>query len=116
MTLFYPRLPDTNDMLVILRILFSTTLIGFIVLGFRAILRGDVPRHRAWMMRAYAIGLGVGTQALVFMLAEIIAGPPDQLGKSLLMGVSWMINLAVAEWLIWRRSSHWRVPTAGAAL
>ena len=29
-----------------------------------AIRRGEIARHRAWMMRGYAIGLGAGTQAL----------------------------------------------------
>lgn len=96
-TLFYPRLPDTNDLLFVIRLVFSSAMVVFVALGFAAIRRRDVPRHRAWMMRAYAMGLGAGTQALVFMVAEPIAGPPDQLGKALLMGAAWMINLAVAE-------------------
>lgn len=102
-TLFYARQPDTNDLLFAIRLVFSSAMVLFIVLGFIAIRRRDVPGHRAWMMRAYAIGLGVGTQALVFMMAEMVAGPPDQFGKSLLMGAAWLGNLAVAEWLI-RRS------------
>jgi hypothetical protein len=79
-------------------------MIVFIIFGFIAIRRRDVSRHRAWMMRAYAIGLGAGTQAFVFMVAEVIVGHPDQLGKSLLMGLSWAANLAVAELLIRRRA------------
>ena len=35
-----------------------------IVLGLAAIRRRDIARHRAWMIRGYAIGLGAGTQAL----------------------------------------------------
>ena len=34
-----------------------------IVLGFTAIRRRDIAAHRAWMIRAYALGLGAGTQA-----------------------------------------------------
>ena len=100
MTLFYTRLPDTNDLLFAIRLVFSSAMVVFIVLGFIAIRRRDVARHRAWMMRAYAIGLGAGTQAFVFMVAEGIAGHPDQLGKSLLMGAAWLINLGVAELVI----------------
>jgi hypothetical protein len=37
------------------------------------------------------------------MAGEIIAGPPDEFGKALLMGAGWVINLAVAEWAIRRR-------------
>jgi uncharacterized membrane protein len=99
-TLFYARLPDTNDLLFVIRLVFSSAMIVFIVLGFVAIRRRDVPRHRAWMMRAYAIGLGAGTQALVFMVAEMIVGKPDQMGKALLMGAAWAINLLVAELVI----------------
>lgn len=100
MTLFYARLADTNDLLVVIRIVFSSALIVFITLGFLAILRRTFSRHRAWMMRAYAVGLGAGTQALVFMIAEGVVGPPDQMGKALLMGISWLINLGVAEFAI----------------
>ncbi len=102
-TVFYPRLPDTNDLLFVVRLVFSSAMVLFIVLGFAAIRRRDVARHRAWMVRAYAIGLGAGTQAIVFALVEGIAGPPDQLGKALLMGLSWTVNLAVAELAIHRR-------------
>ena len=35
-----------------------------IVVAFLAIRRGDVRTHSAWMTRAYAIGLGAGTQVL----------------------------------------------------
>jgi hypothetical protein len=56
-----------------------------------------------WMMRAYAIGLGAGTQALTLMVGELIAGPPNELSRTLLMGAGWVINLAVAEWVIRKR-------------
>ena len=74
-----------------------------IVLGFTAIRRGDVQRHRAWMMRGYAIGLGAGTQVLTLLVGALIAGPPSELSRALLMGAAWVINLAVAEWIIRKR-------------
>ena len=33
-----------------------------LVLGVAAIRRRDIAAHRAWMIRAYAIGLAAGTQ------------------------------------------------------
>ena len=75
-----------------------------IVLGFAAIRRGDVIGHRAWMIRGYALGLGAGTQVLTLMAGEVIAGPPSELSRALLMGAAWVINLAVAEWAIRKRS------------
>lgn len=65
--------------------------------------RGEVQRRRAWMMRGYAIGLGAGTQALTLAAGELIAGPPSELSRALLMGAAWVINLAVAELAIRRR-------------
>ena len=78
-------------------------MIAALTLGFVAIRRGDVPSHRNWMTRAYAIGLGAGTQVPVLMLAEIIAGHLDDLVRAVLMGGAWVVNLAVAEWVIRRR-------------
>ncbi len=55
------------------------------------------------MMRGYAIGLGAGTQVLTLLAGGLIVGPPNELGRALLMGAGWAINLAVAEWIIRRR-------------
>jgi hypothetical protein len=78
-----------------------------IVLGFTAIRRGDVRRHLAWMMRGYAIGLGAGTQVFTQWAGELIASPPTELSKALLMGAGWLINLAVAEWVIRKRPNSY---------
>jgi len=103
MTLFYPRPDGTGELLYALRLLFGSAMVVSIVLGFAAIRRGDVMGHRAWMMRGYAIGLGAGTQVLTLLAGELIAGPPSELSRALLMGAGWAINLAVAEWAIRKR-------------
>ncbi len=103
MTLFYPWPAGDGELLYALRLLFGSAMVVSIVLGFTTIRRGDVRRHRAWMTRAYAIGLGAGTQMLTLWAGEVIAGPPDELSRALLMGAGWMINLAVAEWAIRKR-------------
>jgi hypothetical protein len=58
------------------------------------------------MARGYAIGLGAGTQVLTLAAGEIIAGPPSELSRALLMGAGWVINLAVAEWAIRKRPAR----------
>jgi uncharacterized membrane protein len=103
MTLFYPGANGASALLYALRLLFGSAMVGSIVLGFAAIRRGDVTGHRAWMMRGYAIGLGAGTQVLTLLAGELIAGPPNELSRALLMGAAWAINLAVAEWAIRKR-------------
>lgn len=99
MTLWYP-IPYGGNLLYVLRLLFGSGMVASIFLGLVAIRRGDVSRHRAWMARGFAIGLGAGTQALTLMAGEMIAGPPNDLGEALLNGAGWVINLAVAEWAI----------------
>jgi uncharacterized membrane protein len=103
MTLFYPWPKGDGELLYVLRLLFGSAMVISIVLGFTAIRRRDVRRHRAWMMRGYALGLGAGTQALILLAGELTLGPPSELSRALLMGAAWVINLAVAEWIIRKR-------------
>jgi Predicted membrane protein (DUF2306) len=83
--------------------LFGSAIVLSLVLGLVAILRRNVARHRARMIRGYAIGQGAGTQALTALLWVLIFGTEREPYKDLLMGASWVINLAVAEWLIRRK-------------
>jgi uncharacterized membrane protein len=103
LTLFYSHPDGSQPLLYALRLLFGSAMVVSIVLGFAAILRRDVNRHRAWMTRGYAIGLGAGTQALTLLVGEVILGPPTELSRALLMGAAWVINLGVAEWVIRKR-------------
>jgi uncharacterized membrane protein len=103
MVLFYIHPVGDGLFLSAQRLLFGSAMIVSIVLSFTAIRRGNVKQHRAWMMRGYAIGMGAGTQALVLMVGEMISGKPDELSRALLMGLAWVINLVVAEWVIRRR-------------
>ncbi|MEV8634857.1 DUF2306 domain-containing protein [Streptosporangium sp. NPDC051023] len=106
MTLFYPRSDGDGDLLYGFRLIFGSAMLLSVVLGFAAIRRRDVARHRAWMIRGYAIGLSVDTQALTLLLWFLIFGTPGEIPKALLMGASWMINLAVAEWIIRRKQAR----------
>jgi hypothetical protein len=103
MTQFYAPPDNSGLLLYVSRIVFGSAMVASIVIGFAVILRRDVKGHRAWMARGYAIGLGAATQMLVLMLAGIVAGPPNELTHDSLMALSWVINLAVAEWAIRRR-------------
>jgi uncharacterized membrane protein len=97
MTLTLPHRAGAGDLLYAARLLFGAAMIAAIALGFGAIRRGNVPVHRRWMTRAYAIGLGAATQVPVLLIAEIIGGPPDDLTRAILMAAAWIINLAIAE-------------------
>ncbi len=101
MTQFYPLSPHLQGGLLYgFRIFIGSAMVISIVISFSAILRRDVARHRAWMMRGYAIAQGAGTQALISILWLIIIGTPSEFGRDLLLIAGWIINLTVAEWII----------------
>ncbi len=102
MTQFYPEIQ--TSLLYSFRMLFGSAMVLSIALGLIAILRREIARHRAWMMRGYAIGQGASTQALTGLLWALIFGTSGQPSKDLLMGASWVINLLVAEWIIRKMS------------
>ena len=114
MTLAYSPKPGSGLLLVAIRLVVGTAMAASVVLGFAAIRHGDVPRHRAWMTRAYALALGAGTQAFTGAIGPALVGT-SVLANDLTMGAAWAINLAVAELVIRRgRPGSVRVP-AGLA-
>ncbi|MCA9631066.1 MAG: DUF2306 domain-containing protein [Myxococcales bacterium] len=98
-------------LLAALRVMVASAMAASIALGLAAILRRNIARHREWMIRSYALGLGAATQMLVLMIAEMTSGgPPTELNRALLMGLAWGINVTIAEWHIRRdrRRHRWR--------
>ncbi|QWZ08673.1 DUF2306 domain-containing protein [Nocardioides panacis] len=113
MTLAYPRKEGTGDILWGTRLLVSSGMGTAVILGLVAIRRRDIARHRAWMTRAYALALGAGTQALTVGFGEALFGAG--VGRTdLMMAAAWVINLAIAEWVI-RRPTVRRTKRASRA-
>ncbi len=113
MTLFYPRPEGDGDLLAGIRLVFGSAMLLAIVLAFAAIRRRDIARHRAWMIRGYAIGMGAGTQALTHLPWFLILGTPGEFPRALLVAAGWVINLAVAEWAIRKRPTGRSRTSAG---
>ncbi len=87
------------------RMIFGTAMLASLGAAVRAILRRDFVSHGAWMMRAYAIGMGAGTQVLTHLPWFILAdGKPGETARGVMMGAGWVINVVVAEWIISRRA------------
>jgi len=105
MATFYAIVPADNALLHGFRLFFGTAMAMSIVLGLLAIRQGRVSVHQAWMRRAYAIGIGAGTQALTQIPLVIGLGRLDSMTLALAMGGAWVLNLAVAEWLILKQPS-----------
>ena len=103
----------SGELLYVFRLLAGLGMALCIVIGFAAVRRQDISRHRQWMIRAYALGLGAGTQVFTLGFGETIFGI-TALSVALLNGAGWMINLAVAEWAI-RRRRPWNQPSGDTA-
>ena len=88
------------------RLVFGVAMAACLVLGVAAIRRRDIPRHRAWMARGYAIGLGAGTQVLTHVPWVVLAGQPSGPVRVVLMLAGWVLNVAVVEWALRRRPSR----------
>lgn len=86
-----------------IRLLVGSLMTLFLCLGILAIQRRDIPRHRAWMMRSFALGLGAGTQVFTHIPWFLFPNIQGELARTIFMGAGWAINLTVAEWLILRR-------------
>ncbi len=112
LTLFYEPQPGTGDVLFVLRLAFGSAMAACLVLGVTAVRHGDNAAHRAWMVRAYAIGLAAGTQAFAEGIGGAIFGT-SVLAVDLAKSAGWVINLAVAEWSLRRPATHGAtLPTA----
>lgn len=83
------------------RVVFSLALIVVLVLGVVAARAHDMPRHRAWMIRAYALGMGTGTAALIMFPIYLFTGnPPAGLASDIVVVVLWLLNIALGEWVV----------------
>ena len=100
---FYPWPEGDGEVLYVERLVFGTAMAVFIVLALVAVRRRDFKTHGRWMIRAYAIGLGAGTQVLTNLPWFILFGKPDESSRAVLMGAGWVINVLVAEWIIRRQ-------------
>jgi uncharacterized membrane protein len=113
MTLYYEAQPGTGDLRYVLRLVFAAAMAACLVLGVAAVRRRDIAAHRAWMVRAYAIGLAAGTQAVTEGVGGAIFGT-GVLAADLAAGAGWVINLAVAEWILRRPALRTSPRQAGA--
>jgi uncharacterized membrane protein len=102
MTLFYDLPPTDGGILTPVRLAVGTVMAGGIIIALVSVRRGDIARHRAWMIRAYALGQGAGTQAFTHLPLLLQGNQPTSTDRAIAMTAGWLINIAVAEWIIRR--------------
>ncbi|PRY54920.1 DUF2306 domain-containing protein [Glycomyces artemisiae] len=114
MTAFYDVPPTDSGPVAFSRYVVGTLMLAFIGLGIAAIARRDYVAHGSWMIRAYALGMGAGTQVLTSGPALIVFGEPDALMRLVQMDAGWIINALVAEWVVARRRRALRLEAVPA--
>ncbi len=108
MAQFYPWPAGDGEALYVMRLLFGSAMFVSIVQALGAVRRRDFVSHGAWMIRAFAVGLGAGTQVLTHLPWFILFGRPGEVPRAVLMGAGWLINVVIAEWAIARMRSSAR--------
>jgi uncharacterized membrane protein len=108
MTLFYPAAHVSPAMfdgpsLFVVRLIAGGAMMLFLLLGLEAILRRDILRHEAWMMRSYALALAAGTQVFTHIPWLIFPSIHGELARTLCMAAGWIINLIIVEILLFLR-------------
>ena len=85
--------------------------------GFLAIRRHDLVGHREWMIRTFAIALGISTVRVFGALLDLALSPAGVGPKTifvLAVWTGWIVTLGAAEaWI--RRSRGWSVPVPALA-
>lgn len=114
MAAFYDVPPIDGIALQLSRYIVGALMIAFIVLALSAVARRDIPTHGAWMIRAYALAMGAGTQVFTSAPFAILFGAPDEFWRLIQMDAGWIINAVVAEVVI-RRTILRRQAVAVAA-
>lgn len=101
MTQFYTYpVEDQSNLLYVVRLAVGLSMLGCFYLGVFHAMKKCVGRHRAWMIRAYALGQGAGTQSLIGILWVLMAGEITGRPRDFVMTAGWVINMLVAEGII----------------
>lgn len=100
----YPWPAGDGEAVYVMRLLVGVAMTLSILRGTTALWRHDYAAHGAWMLRGYALGMGAGTQVLTHLPWFILVnGRPDETSRALMMGLGWVINVVVAEYVIHQR-------------
>lgn len=106
MTVVYDiPIAQQGKILYIARVLVGILMIAAIFLAMKCIFRRDIASHRKWMILAYALGQGAGTQVLLMLPLIMIFGALNGLLRDILMSAGWIINIAIVGIFFFRKSS-----------
>lgn len=86
-------------------VVFGVYFVAALVTAFVAIKSRDVTRHRRWMIRAFAVGLAVGTIRVWIGLFQAFGLMSLQDSFGVAFWLSFVLHALLAETYLWRRPS-----------
>ena len=90
---------------------FGTWFLACLLLAFRAIRRDNVPQHRRWMVRAFAVAVGIGTIRIWVGIFEGVEqgmsggttpAAPDHTMFGVAFWLAFTMHVAIGEWWLRR--------------
>lgn len=100
MTLVYPSANLDGNAVYFARLLVGVAMLMFIFFGVGAIFKKNYTEHGHWMIRAYALALGAGTQVFTHIPWIFFPEIKNEFTRAVFMILGWIINITVAECII----------------
>jgi uncharacterized membrane protein len=83
--------------------------------GYRAIRRGDISRHRRWVMRNYALAFAAVTLRIQLPVLQFGFGLSFEEAYPVVAWLSWVPNLILVDWLMRGQRSPGPAPQSTAS-
>ncbi|MEQ1757006.1 MAG: DUF2306 domain-containing protein [Vicinamibacterales bacterium] len=101
MAQFYAWPKGDGEAVYFMRLIVGVAMTFAIVRGVASLWHHEYVAHGAWMLRGYALGMGAGTQVLTHLPWFVfVGGTPGEANRAVMMGLAWIINAIVAEYVI----------------
>jgi uncharacterized membrane protein len=103
-------------------VVFGLWLLACLAVAFAAVRRRDITGHRRWMIRAFAVGIGIATIRLwtgfFIALHHVVTSEPPNGPVAATFGLAFWLglsgNVAIGEWWL-RRPAPQRVPVTSGS-
>lgn len=103
LTIVFQVQPNSMQFVQLFRFLAGLALLVSLTLAIIAAKQRAYDRHRGWMVRSYAIGMGSAAVALVALPILLITGETLKgLSNDVLFVGAWVTAILVGEWVVFR--------------
>lgn len=104
MSHFYPWPEFDGQALYIMRLFVGFGMLLSLSLAIFAIKQRKFRQHGNWMIRAYALAMGAGTQLISHIPWFLLPELQSEFFRAICMGAGWLINIVIAELIIRNQS------------